>query len=188
MKIRTDFVTNSSSQSTMIISIDNLVLLEILQRYKEMGVFGEAETVFEIGSSTEETKTLAIHGETWDDEDLQPKKLGEVLDCLIGFLNNDDGAIIYRNEISKYDQGLFELMKNELLQRKEEIDSAYTGVNWENEHTAYGSEVDPDETYFRFRFRYDSENGEKYDETYYEPEVEEDSEEKGGDDQEDSEE
>ena len=34
MKIRTDFVTNSSSVSTAEIVIDNPLLLEILQRYK----------------------------------------------------------------------------------------------------------------------------------------------------------
>ena len=34
MKMRTDFVTNSSSYSTAEVVIDNPVLLEILQKYK----------------------------------------------------------------------------------------------------------------------------------------------------------
>lgn len=42
MKIHTDFVTNSSSVSTVEIVIDNPMLLEILLRYKDMGAFGES--------------------------------------------------------------------------------------------------------------------------------------------------
>ena len=41
MKIRTDFVTNSSSESTAEIVIDNSLLLEILKKYKDMGAFGD---------------------------------------------------------------------------------------------------------------------------------------------------
>jgi hypothetical protein len=50
MKIRTDFVTNSSSYCSAYIVIDNPTLLEILQKYKDLGVFANAETIFEIGS------------------------------------------------------------------------------------------------------------------------------------------
>ncbi len=50
MKIRTDFVTNSSSYTSACIVIDNPVLLEILQKYKDLGVFDNARPCFSIGS------------------------------------------------------------------------------------------------------------------------------------------
>jgi len=49
MKIRTDFVTNSSSESTAEIVIDNPLLLQILQKYKDMGTFGDEKLFFGIG-------------------------------------------------------------------------------------------------------------------------------------------
>lgn len=42
MKIRTNFVTNSSSYSSAEIKIDNPVLLEILEKYKTLGAFKKA--------------------------------------------------------------------------------------------------------------------------------------------------
>lgn len=51
MKIRTGFVTNSSSYSSAEIVIDNPVLLEILKKYRELSIFEydvEIGDVFEI--------------------------------------------------------------------------------------------------------------------------------------------
>ena len=68
MKIRTNFVTNSSSVSTTEVVIDNLVLLEILAKYQQLGTFDEVFS-FNIGSidsyhwpeSKIKTKTPAIY-------------------------------------------------------------------------------------------------------------------------------
>ena len=50
MKIRTDFVTNSSSESSVEVFIDNPVLLEILQKYKDLGLFIEdGERAYDFG-------------------------------------------------------------------------------------------------------------------------------------------
>ena len=54
MKIRTDFVTNSSSTGNILVLIDNPLLLEILMKYKEMGLFDENKMYFKIGSRTKE--------------------------------------------------------------------------------------------------------------------------------------
>ena len=49
MKIRTDFVTNSSSSNSTEIMVDNPVLLGILSRYQDMGAFGEHKQPFGSG-------------------------------------------------------------------------------------------------------------------------------------------
>ena len=103
MKIRTDFVTNSSGSNTVEIIIDNPFLLDILQKYKETGLFTENSDAFYgydiyIGSSSlhsylnleEYTRTPAI-SISINDEFLGgyniPVSLEDVLDVLIEILD-----------------------------------------------------------------------------------------------------
>src|SRR3990172_374232 len=50
MKIRTYFVTNSSSYCTTEVVIENRVLLEILRKHKDMGLFGNNDPIIGIGT------------------------------------------------------------------------------------------------------------------------------------------
>ena len=111
MKIRTDFVTNSSSYCTAEVIIDNPVLLEILQKYKDMGLFGEEDPIFSVGDyqiygdsgafeiidDSHQAKTPAFYLYN-DDEDEEirhtgitdwttPKSLEEVLEKIIELLS-----------------------------------------------------------------------------------------------------
>lgn len=135
MKIRTDFVTNSSSESTAMVRIDNIVLLEILQRYKDMGVFADADPYFGVGKydsnnfmfneapkSIYKTKTPAFfYYENLNQEGRQrifsiPNSLDDVLTFIVQ---------IMEEESKGYDQALYAQMKNELERQNKEIQNGY---------------------------------------------------------------
>jgi hypothetical protein len=199
MKIRTDFVTNSSSVSLAEVVIDNPILLEILQRYKEMGVFGETESSFAIGlyeanadgfdskNYEMDTKTPAFFvfeshgGEGWSTVDNTPKSLDEVVENIIYVMNHRE------NEPKNYIQTLYEAMKVELQNRAEEIKEGYLKIKWSFLDES-GETVNPDEN--KWVFTYDPENGEKYSVSYFKGEAEDeewDEEEEDSDDEDDNE-
>ncbi len=180
MKIRTDFVTNSSSNNTASIVIDNTVLLEILQRYKDMGVFGEALSRYSIGiyksnywylgspiawEYPDETKTPAFFmyeapgGEGWDSTYMSPTTLDEVLPEIISIMDD------YHNDPEYYDKDLYTQLKEELDHMVEEIKDGYMKISWKYEdHT---NNIEPGGE-CKWEFTYDPENGEKYIVGFYE--------------------
>ena len=172
MKIRTDFVTNSSSISTAEIVIDNPLLLEILQRFKEMGVFGEAEPFFGIGEYfsnddhfngsefESKVKTPAFYcyeelgGDGWQRVDSGPKSISEILSEMLKVI---DDAVYkgYKN----YNQELYANMKDELTQKEAEIAKNYAMVHWTNSDEY---EIISGNQIIRWKYSYDPDNGEKY--------------------------
>jgi hypothetical protein len=164
MKIRTDFVTNSSSDSFGVVLIDNPVLLEILARYKVLGTFGENSN-FEIGAFYTEdekpyitepdpdikTTTPAFHSysaEEWN----TPSSLEEVVENIIKVMDDDDD--FYYED--KYDQQLYQQLKDELIQREDEINNAFRQVIWWSRKELYSGR------FGCWEFKYDQENGEYY--------------------------
>jgi hypothetical protein len=140
MKIRTDFVTNSSSYSSAEIVIDNPVLLEILQKYKDMGTFDPEYSDFSIGnyeyfedgpltSNKKITKNPALavglfeFSGSWRNV---PSSLGEVVEYILSCL--EDGDLIT-------DKDLFEQMKSEMENKSDEITAAYKQVIWGHSYT-----------------------------------------------------
>lgn len=167
MKIRTDFVTNSSSYSSAEIVIDNPVLLEILQKYKDMGTFDPIYSDFNIGNYEdyracplpayeEISKTPALHvglpdawGNTWGNV---PASLKEVVECVLACIK--DGEMIE-------DQSLFTQLQTELGNRQNEILASYKHVDWKwGELIGEGLDEDYD---LEISFVFDPINGEKYD-------------------------
>ena len=172
MKIRTDFVTNSSSYSSAEVVIDNPILLETLQRYKEMGVFGNAEPFFGIGeyySSDEnfcgsefvsKVKTPAFYcfeelgGDGWQRVDSCPKSINGVLNEILEVIDDK----VYRG-YENYNEELYAKLKVELKQKSEEISKNYRMVHWNNSDEY---EILSANQVIRWEFSYDPENGEKY--------------------------
>ncbi len=188
MKIRTDFVTNSSSSISAYIVIDNPVLLEILQKYKEMGAFPEIrQNQFSIGYGDESyhgrysgTPREADHAITTRtpaffyfplDEDPPvigcPKSLDEVLSAIIDAMSTIIQHGDWNNLNWNSDYDLFEQLRDELHQKGSEIRDGFISIIWEFEH-------EPEEmfsgTVTAQYFYYDPINGEKFDYERYEGE------------------
>lgn len=171
MKIRTDFVTNSSSISSAEIIIDNPVLLEILLKYKDLGTFGDKKPFFGIGeyfsydenfdTSEDEYEPIEpafyyyenLGGSGWPLGMGCPKTLGEVLAKIMAII--DDG---YDDRLVKFTKELMDQMKAELIQRTDEIMNNYAEVFWRrvDDQTDNG---DYEETEI---FEFDPVKGEQY--------------------------
>ncbi len=134
MKIRTDFVTNSSSYSTAEVVIDNPLLLKILKKYKKMGTFDTDYSDFAIGDYElyegvdhrpymETTLKPALFVDEIDSFSwsIAPSSLEMVVDCLIECFEGGDAIA---------DQELFEELQSELEDKSDEIKAAYKFVIW----------------------------------------------------------
>jgi len=125
MKIRTDFVTNSSSYSSTSIVIDNPVLMEILVKYKEIGLFENLDLRFEIAPDSDRAFTYL------DEDCIGPSGISSLQECLeeiIEIISSDlDDNLDNSNE---YDENLFETMVKELRKNEDKILEAYKSVSW----------------------------------------------------------
>lgn len=176
MKIRTDFVTNSSSYSSAEIMIDNPVLLEILARYQDMGLIIEESSATSIGSGGFNLPPPEMEIEIPDEKRgfstmpafnyyveegafgyYPPSSLEDVIGSIIEILDYEKGC-------TQMDEDLIEQLKTELEQKREDINKSFERVYWENsctsnEHSYENVEGYADDAY---TFLYDRKNGERY--------------------------
>ena len=160
MKIRTDYLTNHSGSNTVEIIIDNPLLLEILQKYKDINLFRSGwDAPFGIGdySFRHDIEHIELENHTripacciyfWGDSHgfEIPDTLDKVLKMMLSMIE----AVDY-DEIN--DEPLFNQLKDELDLRKDEINSKFLKVSWYNEY-------DGDGGHFLQNFHYDPVNGE----------------------------
>lgn len=157
MKIRTDFVTNSSSESSVEVFIDNPVLLEILQKYKDLGLFIEdGERAYDFGIGYAFSWYAGYYFEDGVSGSLDAV-LGSIIEVMGDERENQDRRIVY-------DDDLFSQMEKELWNREKEIMDGYISVEWghrENSNEETGEDchgyIDKKET-----FTYDRKKGEEW--------------------------
>lgn len=143
MKLRTEFVTNSSSYSSAEIRIDNPVLLEILKKYDGMGAFetnGIYNRAASIGCSAKSQKAQYLTSAELareDDRELAfcyfeqedahvffaPKSIDEVIEAVFDVIADGDTEFFTNRE-------LFEKCRKECEERRDEINEAYNEVFW----------------------------------------------------------
>jgi hypothetical protein len=146
--------------------VDNPILLGVLQKYKDMGLFGNNAPIFGIGTY-ESTNKLWNSGFSRSnivapafyyfedaDDDVQglflsiyaPESLEKVLSYIISLIH--DGRK-YLNE------NVLGQLEEELRQKKDEIMGAYNLVYWRNK-------ILGDDSNQEFKFEYDPVNGPSY--------------------------
>lgn len=155
MKIRSNFVTNSSSTATTELVVENPVLLEILERYKKLGAFGAEDTTFGIGEYATPPSDIYYFGrhtlteiqkpafsfredpggDGWDVGNWVPQSLSEILELIIYIMDKSKGYKCqsekrYYYFYNEYDQELYSQMIEELKQQEENINASYTKVNY----------------------------------------------------------
>ena len=128
MKIRTDFVTNSSSSSYCSIHISGSKLAEIIKKYKNLF---ESEDL-ENDDITINDNEFYFEGE--GDFCGGPSDMSDMISCIIEFIRE----LAYRCDESKdFDKLIEEVKKNE-----EEINKTITSLDWSVYDSGWGGDHD----------------------------------------------
>lgn len=168
-----------SSYDSTFIAIDNFILLEILQRYKELGAFGDGPVDFVIGQRSEaEWKIYSDAGfvfddrwsltpaVAWDSSDEEnsrylqiPRTLRDVLRVMIDYM--EEHVVSGTPDYSNRDEDSYQAMKKELFEREEEILQKFDRVRLEYAHSSNEGDYQGylDEL---ITFLFDPENGEEF--------------------------
>ncbi len=149
MKIRTGFVTNSSSYSSAEIRIDNPVLLEILKFYKKCNAFGNSFVSDCIGKKAK-GKEMAwkLSNSELAGILFAPENIHDVLRCIIDVM--DEGI---RNA-DGYDEIKYDELKGMLEKSKGEIDAGFIDVLWHTKNESYGECAPEDGEEIEWEYKY----------------------------------
>ena len=135
MKLRTGFVTNSSSYSSAEVVIENPVLIEIIRKYELLGL-NQYIMEEEEGSG----HAVICESETEITPFCQgPRTLDDILDLLLDCVEWD--SVQEPGKREQYDLQLQEA-RYELYSRRKEIFENYRSVKWESRNNSFG-EAEP---------------------------------------------
>lgn len=135
MKIRTGFVTNSSSYCSAEVVIDNPVLLGILKKYKDnVRVLDFFNLDDKVGFREDENGGRPF-------ADNCPTKLEEVVQCIMNAIDELSWDDIYYDmdeEDYNADQNASNMLISELRQKKAEIEKSFKSIEWQYSDKSYG--------------------------------------------------
>ena len=150
MKIRTGFVTNSSSYSSAVITIQSKKFVTLLKEYEDV-----------VGPDRLGGINGIIKGYTFsvicDDEQAPewcekvPKTLDEVLDRLIGGLKEELENQEWLEEKDRADPAHFQALIQALKDQKQVLTDSFQKVCWEYNNDSY-DEFEPDVRTTRFTY------------------------------------
>lgn len=170
MKIRTDFVTNSSSSSYVTVKLKSNMIAKILEKHKEeiRSYFSEGNDFYDGVFTINENNVELNQGypEIGLGE-FVPTSKEDVVSSLAQLLTWGD--VSDKSDLTEYksDDLFFELL-SELFDENDRIVESLEEINWIGENQRYGEYSD--EPGVMREFVYSAESGEKYTETETESE------------------
>ena len=169
MKLRTDFVSNSSSSSFLVLHIKNEVLAKLFVKHESaIRTFFSPESDFYGDLQIDETG-ISLTGGVPDAElggDV-PKKCDDLAWCMASLLTWGNVTEAEQIEDGEFDESLEALLR-ELFAQEEAIVHSVNSVHWEAGTDGYG-ESDGKSS---MTFTYDPVNGASYNEEFTEGEEE----------------